>query len=195
MQTSSLPFRAAMAIAMSSTLFFSCSKGDGGTTPAADCSTLTLALQQTSSSDACSATGALTATGAGGEALTYKIDNDAFQSANTFTGIAAGDHTVTVKSSSCSKSATIKITLVDPGPLYAAVKTMMTANCVSCHGSSSPSGGKDWTVDCNIISNKDRIKARAVDGNPSFMPQGGQLTQENKDKITAWIAAGGKYSD
>ncbi|MEP7257789.1 MAG: cytochrome c, partial [Flavitalea sp.] len=68
-------------------------------------------------------------------------------------------------------------------------------NCSSCHNSSNQSGGKDWSVDCNIVTNKDRIKARAVDGNPSFMPQGGQLVQEDKDKITAWINAGGRFSD
>ena len=50
-----------------------------------------------------------------------------------------------------------------PGPLFTAVKTLMQANCQSCHNSGNMNGGKDWTVDCNIVANKNRIKARAVD--------------------------------
>ncbi len=80
-----------------------------------------------------------------------------------------------------------------PGPLFSAVKGLMQANCQSCHNSSNMNGGKDWTVDCNIVSNKDRIKARAVD--EGTMPPTGPLPQSEKDKITAWINAGGRITD
>lgn len=80
-----------------------------------------------------------------------------------------------------------------PGPLFIAVKNLMQANCQSCHNSSNSNGGKDWTVDCNIVSNKDRIKVRAVD--QGTMPPTGPLPQSEKDKILAWINAGGRITD
>ena len=80
-----------------------------------------------------------------------------------------------------------------PGPLFTAVKSMMQANCQSCHNGSNANGGKDWTVDCNIVANKARIKARAVD--EGTMPPTGTLPQSEKDKITAWINAGGRLTD
>ena len=80
-----------------------------------------------------------------------------------------------------------------PGPLFTAVKTLMQANCQSCHNGSNANGGKDWTVDCNIVANKNRIKARAVD--EGTMPPTGPLSQSEKDKITAWINAGGRLTD
>src|SRR5687767_6030232 len=80
-----------------------------------------------------------------------------------------------------------------PGPLFTAVKTLMQANCQSCHNSSNANGGKDWTIDCNIVANKTRIRARAVD--EGTMPPTGPLPQSEKDKITAWINAGGRITD
>lgn len=80
-----------------------------------------------------------------------------------------------------------------PGPLFTAVKTLMQANCQSCHNGSNANGGKDWTIDCNIVANKTRIKARAVD--EGTMPPTGPLPQSEKDKITAWVNAGGRITD
>lgn len=79
------------------------------------------------------------------------------------------------------------------GPLFSAVKTMMQANCESCHNNAIANGGMNWTVDCNIVANKGRIKARAVD--EGTMPPTGSLPQSDKDKITAWINAGGRITD
>ena len=80
-----------------------------------------------------------------------------------------------------------------PGPLFTAVRNLMQANCQSCHNPGNMNGNKDWTVDCNIVANKDRIKARAVD--EGTMPPTGPLPQSEKDKITAWINAGGRLTD
>lgn len=87
------------------------------------------------------------------------------------------------------------ITAGQAGPLYSAVKSLLSANCSSCHTGTNGTGGKDLTTDCNIVTSKDRIKARAVDGSPSFMPQGGQLSAGDKKKITDWVNAGGRFSD
>lgn len=82
-----------------------------------------------------------------------------------------------------------------PGPLFTAVKSLMQANCESCHNNSIANGGMNWTSNCNIVTNKTRIKARAVDNNPTPMPPTGALAQADKDKITAWINAGGRITD
>ena len=87
------------------------------------------------------------------------------------------------------------LTTGQPGPLYSAVKSLLSANCSSCHTGTNGTGGKDLTTDCNIVTSKDRIKARAVDGSPSFMPQTGQLSATDKKKITDWVNAGGRFSD
>ena len=80
------------------------------------------------------------------------------------------------------------------GPKYQAVKALINTNCAlsGCHaGMQSP----NFTNDCNIINNKALIKARAVDGIPSFMPPTGQLPQTEKNKIIDWINAGGRFAD
>jgi uncharacterized membrane protein len=80
-----------------------------------------------------------------------------------------------------------------PGTLFTAVKNLVQANCQSCHNNSIANGGMNWTVDCNIVTNKDRIKVRAVD--QGTMPPTGALPQSEKDKITAWVTAGGRITD
>lgn len=80
------------------------------------------------------------------------------------------------------------------GPKYQAVKALINTNCAisGCHaGTQSP----NFTVDCNIINNKLLIKARAVDGIPSFMPPTGPLPVSERNKITEWINAGGRFTD
>ena len=80
------------------------------------------------------------------------------------------------------------------GPKYIAVKALISANCAvsGCHaGAQSP----DFRNDCNIINNASLIKARAVDGIPSIMPPTGPLPASEKNKITEWVSAGGKFTD
>jgi uncharacterized membrane protein len=79
------------------------------------------------------------------------------------------------------------------GPLFTAVKAVIATNCQGCHNASQSEGGMNWTVDCNVIKFKDRIKARAVD--LGTMPPTGPLPASEKNKITAWINAGGRYTD
>ncbi|HMR92047.1 MAG TPA: hypothetical protein PKC69_07025, partial [Chitinophagaceae bacterium] len=79
------------------------------------------------------------------------------------------------------------------GPLFTAVRSMMATNCQSCHNNTIANGGMNWTIDCNIVINKDRIKTKAVD--EGSMPPTGPLSQADKDKITNWINAGGRYTD
>jgi uncharacterized membrane protein len=75
------------------------------------------------------------------------------------------------------------------------VQGLIQANCVVCHNSGIAEGGMNFSVDCNIVANKDRIKARAVDANPGPMPPTGLLSTAERQKIISWINAGGRFSD
>lgn len=181
-----------------------CSKGGDSTpTPAPPvvnvcaAKTLTVSAAVTNASTPCT-TGSIIVTAGGSTGFMYNIDNGVFQVSNQFTSVSVGDHPITIKDADgCTKSttATVAVASTTSGPLFASVKTIITANCVSCHAGASPSGGKNFSNDCNIVSNADRIKVRTVDGSPTFMPQGGQLSTADKKKISDWFNAGGKYSD
>ena len=100
--------------------------------------------------------------------------------------------------SSCKKSATSNTT--DPctgtaGPKFTAVKSLIQSQCLSCHNASMANGGVNLSTDCSIISAKNRIKVRAVDGTPSPMPTTGLLPASERQKITDWINAGGRVTD
>lgn len=143
-------------------------------------------------------TGTVTATATGGAGgFTYSVNGGAFQSSNTFSGLAAGNYTVTAKDANgCTgTSAASTVSNLPAGPLFSAVKTLVQNNCVTCHNAANANGGMNFSVECNIITNKDRIKARAVDGVPSPMPEGGLLPASERQKITNWINAGGKFTD
>ena len=97
---------------------------------------------------------------------------------------------------SCERSTSITLTstAATAGPLFMNVKTLIAAKCQSCHNNTIQNGGMNWQVDCNIVTNKARIKVRAVD--IGDMPQGGpSLTASEKAIITNWINAGGKFTD
>ena len=150
------------------------------------------------SSDPCGATGTITANAAGSTGFTYSIDAGSFQASNVFNNVTTGNHTVNVKDASgCSKNIPVNVTAAAAGPFYTAVKAIVQTNCAipSCHTGAAPTGGINFSIDCNIPLNKDRIRARAIDGNPSIMPPTGALAQGDKDKITAWLNAGGRFTD
>jgi len=87
---------------------------------------------------------------------------------------------------------TTQITIINYGPKYAAVKQIVLGFCGPCHLNGAVNGGKNFDTDSSIISNWDRIKARAVDNIPSQMPQvpNSPLTTVDKQKITDWVNAG-----
>ncbi|MBY0534482.1 MAG: SprB repeat-containing protein [Chitinophagaceae bacterium] len=150
------------------------------------------------SSDPCTASGTIAVTASGSTGLTYKLDAGAFQAGANFSSVAVGSHTITVKDAAgCTNSTTITIGTLSAGALFTAAKAVIQTNCAvsGCHSGGTPTGGLNFTNDCTIVLNKDRIKARAIDANPSIMPPSGSLPQVDKDKIVAWITAGGRYTD
>lgn len=144
------------------------------------------------------ANGMITANASGGAAgYTYSLNNGAFQASNIFNNLAAGTFTITAKDiNGCTgTSANATVSNLPAGALFSAVKNVLQNNCVSCHNNTQSEGGMNWTIDCNIVTFRDRIKARAVDANPSAMPPTGLLPASERQKITDWINAGGRFTN
>ncbi len=143
------------------------------------------------------ATGSITITPAGGTGpYTFKLNNGAFQSSNIFSNLAAGTYAITAKDvNNCTGTSNATVADLPAGPLFSAVKLLIQNNCVTCHNPGNQNGGMDWTVDCNIVTFKNNIKLRAVDGIPSPMPPTGLLSASERVKITNWINAGGRFTD
>lgn len=185
-------------------LLNACSKGGNSpstpstpTPPTSDpCAGKTITVSGTATvADACS--GAKVSVAASGSTgFTYSIDGGSFGASSDFSNVTVGDHTISVKDGAgCTQSAKVTVTQVTAGPFFTAVKSLIQAQCVSCHSGAGASAGKDWTNDCLVIANKAIIKQRTVDGTPSFMPQGGKLSAADMKIITDWVNAGGRYSD
>lgn len=138
--------------------------------------------------------GSITVTYPVGDTVSYKLNSGSFQSSRFFTNLAPGNYLLTVKNEVGCQD-TVNIQIPNYGPKYALVKNIITGYCGPCHLYGGMEGGKNFDTDNNIVNSWDRIKVRTVDGNPSFMPQGGQLTTVDKNKILDWVNAGHRISD
>lgn len=184
-------------------VLYSCSKDDnddGSGDPCAGTSINVTASATSATPCQSPASGTITVTASGSSGLTYSIDGTNFQAGNVFSNVAPGNYTVTVRNASnCTKTAPVTVDATPAGALFSAVRGVLQANCESCHNASIANGGMNWTVDCNIVANSARIKARAVDahGTANQMPPPPHpgLSAADRQKITDWIAAGGHYTD
>lgn len=187
-----------IAIACSIINFTSCSKSDTSPAPPGDvCAGKTIVITITpTATETCSADGKIDVTATGSTGFTYKLNSGGtYQASGAFTNVAGGDYTVFAKDGTgCEKSKPVTIASGGTiGPLFTAVKNLVTAKCQSCHNNALANGGMNWAIECNIVKNQTRIKARAVD--EGTMPQSGPLSQADKDVITNWINGGGKYTN
>lgn len=131
-----------------------------------------------------------------GDTISYQLNSGAYQASPGFTNLAPGNYVITVKNQNgCTDTA--QITILNYGPKYALVKQIINGYCGPCHLNGAVNGSKNFDTDASIVSSWDRIKARAVDGNPSFMPAApnSPLTNVDKQKITDWVNAGHRQSD
>ena len=164
------------------------------------CTGITISLNTSATPNSpCQAggTGTITVTASGGAApFTYSLNSGVFQASNLFSNLVDGSYTITAKDANgCTGNGSTTIGNVPPGSLFIAVRNLIQSECVTCHNGAQAEGGMNFTVDCNIVANKDRIKARAVDGNPSQMPPTGPLPASERQKITNWINAGGLFTN
>jgi uncharacterized membrane protein len=79
------------------------------------------------------------------------------------------------------------------GTLFKEVKNLLANNCVTCHNPTGQMPSVDFRDNCVIQTKASLIKQRAVD--QGTMPPTGPLSQTDKDKITAWVTAGGRVTD
>jgi hypothetical protein len=187
-------------------LLNACSKGGSSptspstpstpTTPTDPCAGKTITVTATATAaDVCSGA-KISVSASGSTGFTFSIDGGSFSATTDFSNVKAGDHTISAKDAAgCTQSAKVTVTQPAAGPLFAAVKNLIQLQCSSCHSGSGASAGRDWSIDCNVITNKALIKQRTVDGTPSFMPQSGKLSASDMKIITDWINAGGTYTN
>ncbi|MCX8019874.1 MAG: hypothetical protein N2747_05210 [Chitinophagaceae bacterium] len=142
-------------------------------------------------------TGSITASATGGTApYTFSLNGGAFQSSPTFSNLNAGNYTIAARDANgCTGSAPATVPNLPAGPLFTQVRTLIQNHCVSCHNAGAANGGVNLQPDCNIVNFRQRILERAVNGNPSPMPPSGLLPASERQKITDWINAGGRYTD
>lgn len=187
-----------MFLAVSTISLVSCSKESNSPGPSNDpCAGKTITITATSTgSSPCSGAGTVSVSAAGSTGFMYKLNSSgAYQASGTFNNIPAGSYTVFAKDAAgCEKTKAVTVTATAAGPLFTAVKNLVSSVCQSCHNNTVQNGGMNWANQCNIIQFQGRIKVRAVD--QGTMPQGGpELTPTQKAIITNWINAGGGYED
>ena len=191
---------ALLFISLACVLFFSCKKTDIATTPAATspidlCAGVsTTPVAAVTHSITGQSVGTITVSSPIGSDFLYSINGTTFQGSVNFFNLAAGNYTVTAKNAhGCMGKASVIIN--GYGQKFFNVRNIVNGYCGSCHLNGNISGGKNFDADASVIASWDRIKVRAVDGLPSFMPQGGQLTALDKQKIVDWVNAGHRVTD
>lgn len=145
-----------------------------------------------------SANGSISVAASGGTGpYTYSFNGGAFQSTATFANLNTGTYTITAKDANgCTGTqGSISVATSAAGPLFTAVRSLIQSNCVSCHNASTANGGVNLSTDCSIVSAKERINVRAVQGTPSPMPTSGLMPAASRQAITNWLNAGGRVTD
>lgn len=165
-----------------------------------NCNSVTIVVNPTPTgvTPCVSSSGSITAAASGGMApYTYSLNGGSFQSNATFSNLNTGTFSITAKDANgCTGTqGNIVVGTRSAGPLFTAVRTLIQNNCVSCHNASTANGGVNLSTDCSIVSAKDRINARAVQGNPSPMPTSGLMPAADRQAITNWLNAGGRVTD
>ncbi|HVE61069.1 MAG TPA: hypothetical protein VNA26_04575 [Chitinophagaceae bacterium] len=193
----------------------SCSKGGGGGTtppppPPNPCSGITVSVTATiTNATSGQSNGSITASATGGSGFTFSINNGTFQSSGTFNNLAAGTYTITAKNSNnCTGSAQFTVASSGTGacsgtagPLFTAVKAVVQTNCAvsGCHDAQTAQNGINFSLDCTIVEQGASIKARAVDqagtGTQMPPPPRAALSAADRQKITDWLAAGGRFTN
>lgn len=139
--------------------------------------------------------GSITANVSGGTPpYQYKLGDGAFGTTATFTGLKAGNYTITIKDG-VNCNLTVNSTVVSAtGISYATdIAPILQTNCIKsgCHNGDNGTQ-RNWSVFANVQNNAIAIKTRT--GNRS-MPQDiapAGLPQAQIDMIACWVDEGAK---
>jgi uncharacterized membrane protein len=182
----------------SSLLFAACSKSDTTPTPPPvdPCIGVTITpVASVTHTTTGMMQGTITVTSPIGSGISYSIGGTP-QASTNFSNLAAGAYTLTVKNAS-NCSGTTSLTINGYGPKFYQVRTLINGYCGPCHLNGTVTGGKNFDADNDVVNSWDRIKVRAADGNPSFMPvaPNSPLTTIDRQKIVDWVNAGHRITD
>jgi hypothetical protein len=135
--------------------------------------------------------GSITANVTGGaEPYMYKIGTGSFDPSPTFTGLKAGNYTITVQDDA-DCTITINATVAsNTGVSYETqIKPILQVNCIksTCHDGSSAL--PNWSNLSTVQANAQNIKLRTGNGTmPADQPGG--LPQSERDLIACWVDEG-----
>jgi len=180
-----------------------CLKAQSFTVTLNPCLGKTISVSATTTAhDKCitSGSGTVTINATGGVGFMYSLNGGAFQASNLFTGLTNNNYNIAARDADgCVTNGNATVALAPAGINFSAIRTVLQNNCAlsGCHTGPAPTGGLNFTDDCTIVGAWDRIKARAVDANPSQMPPppNPALSASDKQKILDWIAAGHRFVD
>jgi hypothetical protein len=176
-----------------------CLSASVSTVVGATCPTIIASTSTTNTIKCESNTGSITITASGSSGFMYNLNGGTFQTSNVFGALGAGSFTYGVRDlNSCLTTGSATVSQAAAGPLFLAVKAVLATNCAipGCHSLPTPQNGLNFADDCTIVGQGLRIKARAVDANPSQMPPSGPpLSATDKQKIVDWLTAGGKHNN
>jgi hypothetical protein len=111
-------------------------------------------------------------------------------------GIPAGPHVLKwVFGEGCTLERNVVVPRKDFGRLFTEASSIISRECGTCHGGNNPHAGIDLNDPCRMALHAERIRARAVDGNPSPMPPAGLMTDSLLRIVDRWLEAGGGTSD
>lgn len=138
--------------------------------------------------------GSLSVTPAGGTPpYEVKLDNGAFGSVTSFSGLVSGNYSVVVRDAeNCTVTLGITVARGDTGVSFASeIAPILNASCnfSSCHGAGN--GSRSFTSYSNVAAKAAFIKLRT--GNLSMPPPGSaDLTAAEIQRIACWVDDGAK---
>ncbi len=149
-----------------------------------------------SASHPCVSTGKIEVTAPVGSNYQYKIDDLLFQQQPIFLNLSVGKHRLTIRdNNNCQSSLVVIIDTITPSIQFKQVTEILTNRCINCHSGINPHAGLNFTQPCDILNHWQRIQARAIEGNPSPMPQTGLIPLAERNVLVKWIKDGSKYSE
>jgi hypothetical protein len=171
-------------------IIYSCNSEDD------ECNFIPAITAITSSSNPCSSTGTVKVVSPFDTRFMYKLDQGNFQTNTDFINISVGKHLLSIKDNNgCVVTKEISIDSIKKSILFTEVEAILKMRCSSCHSGLNPHAGIDFTRICDILTNWNRIQSRAIEGNPTPMPQTGLISLVERNKIQQWINNGHKYEE